>query len=99
MSTKRIVVTAPIDNTATDILQQIAPIETSPSPDEETLRGFCGGTIVFISRGAVTGRARTWRALDDRERATTRPSTAYAIGEGQRSLVGRHLIRQPPLVR
>ncbi len=58
MSTKRIVATAPIDDTATDILQQIAPIETAPSPDEQTLMGFCEGTIAFISRGAgaVTGR-------------------------------------------
>jgi len=58
MSGKRIVATAPIDKIAVDILEQIAPVETSPGPDEGTLMGFCENTIAFVSRGigAVTGR-------------------------------------------
>jgi len=57
-SNRRIVATAPIGDTAIDLLKKIAPVELSPAPDEETLLGFCENTIAFVSRGvgAVTGR-------------------------------------------
>ena len=58
MSTKRIVATGPIGETAIQILEEIAPVETAPAQDEETLMSFCENTIAFVSRGtgAVTGR-------------------------------------------
>lgn len=58
MAKERIVATAPIDRTAIDILEEVAPVETSPAIDEETLMGFLANTIALVSRGAgrVTGR-------------------------------------------
>ncbi len=58
MKSKRIVATAPIDPVAIEILSKLAPVETSPEQDEESLMAFCEETIAFVSRGsgAVTGR-------------------------------------------
>ena len=58
MSNTRIVATAPIGQVAIEILEKVAPLETSPSPDEGTLLTYCSDTIAFVSRGsgAVTGR-------------------------------------------
>src|SRR5690242_11698105 len=54
----RIVSTAPIDATAIDILQAVAPVETASSPDEATLLGLTGGMIGLVCRGEaqVSGR-------------------------------------------
>ena len=58
MASERMVATAPIDRTGSDILEKIAPLVTCPAPDEETILGYCENTIAFVSRGsgAVTGR-------------------------------------------
>lgn len=58
MTGQRIVATAPIDQIAIDILQEIAPVEISPSPDEETLLGQLDNTIGIVCRGEgkVTSR-------------------------------------------
>ena len=57
MSEQRIVATAPIDATAIEILQQVAPVEIAPSTDEETMMGLLEGTIALVCRGEgrVTG--------------------------------------------
>lgn len=47
----RIVSTAPIDRTAIDILERVAPVEIAPSPDEQTLLRMLGGTIGLVCRG------------------------------------------------
>ncbi len=56
-ASQRIVATAPIDTTAIEILQQVAPVEIAPSTDEETLIGLLKGTIALVCRGEgrVTG--------------------------------------------
>ncbi len=51
MKPERIVSTAPIDQIAIDILQQAAPVEISPSPDEATLLTLLEGTIGLVARG------------------------------------------------
>ena len=58
MAATRIVATAPIDPVAIHILQEIAPVETSPAPDEETLLKFLDNTIGIVCRGegVVTSR-------------------------------------------
>ena len=54
---QRIVATAPIDATAIEILQQVAPVEIAPSTNEETMLGLLKGTIALVVRGEglVTG--------------------------------------------
>ena len=61
MSEKRIVATAPIDQIAVDILNQVAAVEISPALDEGTLLGMVENTVGFIGRGAgvITGRMIT----------------------------------------
>jgi phosphoglycerate dehydrogenase-like enzyme len=53
----RIVSTAPIDRTAIDILEQAAPVEIAPSPDEHVLMQMLVGTIGLVCRGEgkITG--------------------------------------------
>ncbi len=55
---QRIVATAPIDTTAIEILQQVAPVEIAPSTDEETMLGLLEDTVALVVRGEgrVTGR-------------------------------------------
>lgn len=57
-SGKRIVATAPITAAAIQIMEQIAPVETSPGPDEETMMGLMDNTVGIVCRGegVVTGR-------------------------------------------
>jgi D-3-phosphoglycerate dehydrogenase / 2-oxoglutarate reductase len=52
----RILASAPIDVIATEILEQFAPVETAPSPDEETLMGMLENTVGLVCRG-VEARA------------------------------------------
>lgn len=54
----RIVSTAPIDTTAIEILEKIAPVQTASSPDEQTVMGLLEGTIGLVCRGEgkVTSR-------------------------------------------
>ena len=52
MGDKRIVATAPIGQAAIEVLDKVAPFETSPAPDEETLMKYCSDTIAFVSRGS-----------------------------------------------
>jgi phosphoglycerate dehydrogenase-like enzyme len=51
MKPGRIVSTAPIDQIAIDILQQAAPVEISPSPDEATMLTLLEGTVGLVARG------------------------------------------------
>ena len=51
MTQQRIVATAPIDTTAIEILQQVAPVEIAPSTDEEAMMGLLEGTIALVCRG------------------------------------------------
>ena len=51
MAGKRIVSTAPIDRTAVDILENIAPVEIASSPDEQTMLGLLEETIGIVCRG------------------------------------------------
>ena len=51
MPSERIVSTAPIDQIAIDILEQVAPVEISASPDESTMLTLLEGTIGLVARG------------------------------------------------
>ncbi len=51
MTAMRIVATAPIDQVAIDILQEVAPVETSPGPDEESMLKYLDSTIGIVCRG------------------------------------------------
>ncbi len=55
MNRSRIVSTAPIDRIARDILEQIAPVEISPAPDEKTMLGMLENTIALVARGVEGG--------------------------------------------
>jgi D-3-phosphoglycerate dehydrogenase len=58
MSKQRIISTAPIDRTAIDILEQVAPVEIAPSPDEASVTKMLERAIALVCRGEgkVTGR-------------------------------------------
>ena len=58
MQPERIVSIAPIDRIAIDILQQVAPVEISPSPDEPTVLALLEGTIGLVARGTEGGISR-----------------------------------------
>jgi D-3-phosphoglycerate dehydrogenase len=47
----RIVLTAPINPSAVDMLRQVAAVELSPSPDEQTLMGLLENTVGLVARG------------------------------------------------
>jgi len=51
MTKTRIVTTAPIDAVAIDILETVAPLETSPGSDEESMMKLLDGTIGIVCRG------------------------------------------------
>ena len=48
---KRIVATAPIGQTAINILEEIAPVETAPASDEASLIALAPHTVAIVSRG------------------------------------------------
>jgi D-3-phosphoglycerate dehydrogenase len=77
MGTKRIVATAPIGQTAINILKQLAPIVTAPASDETSLIALASDTIGIVSRG-LEGRV-TKRVIDAyREvRVIGRPGAGY----------------------
>ena len=75
-SKQRIVATAPIGDTAINILARIAAVELSPSTDEETLMDFCENTIAFVSRGVGAVTARMIAAARDL-RVIGRPGAGY----------------------
>jgi D-3-phosphoglycerate dehydrogenase len=58
MTATRIVATAPIDQVAIDILQEVAPVETSPAPDEESMMRHLDNTIGIVCRGEGVVTAR-----------------------------------------
>lgn len=62
---KRILATTPIGSVATDILEKSAPVEISPSPDEETLLGRMEGTVGLVCRGEGKATSRLIAAADD----------------------------------
>jgi len=47
----RILSTAPIDRLPIEILEQIAPVEMSPAPDEEILLDRLEDTVAIVVRG------------------------------------------------
>ena len=51
MQSGRIVLTAPINPSAVDLLGQVAAVELSPSPDEQTLLGLLENTVGLVARG------------------------------------------------
>jgi D-3-phosphoglycerate dehydrogenase len=55
---QRIISTAPIDRAAIDILEQVAPVEIAPSPDELTVTAMLERAIALVCRGEgkVTSR-------------------------------------------
>ena len=58
MHEQRFVTTAPIGHTAIAILEKVAPVETAPKPDEETMMGMLEGTIGIVVRGEGKATAR-----------------------------------------
>jgi len=58
MANQRIISTAPIDRTAIDILEQVAPVEIAPSPDEMVVTDMLERAIALVCRGEgkVTSR-------------------------------------------
>ncbi len=58
MTTDRIVSTAPIDQVAIDILQEVAPVEISPDPGEDTMLERLEGTTGIVCRGEGVVTAR-----------------------------------------
>ena len=87
MAAERFVSTAPIGSIAIEILQQVAPVEISPTTDEQTMMGLLEGTIGIVCRGegkvtrrmvnaghqlAVIGRPGTGYDPVDVEAATER---------------------------
>lgn len=77
MGKKRIVTTAPIGQTAIEILEQVAPVVTATAPDESSLIALATDTIAIVSRG-LEGRV-TKRVIDAyREvRVIGRPGAGY----------------------
>lgn len=77
MGKKQIVATAPIGQTAIDILQQVAPVVTASSPDEASLIALASNTIAIVSRG-LEGRI-TKRIIDAYKelRVIGRPGAGY----------------------
>lgn len=51
MANPRIITTAPIDRTAIDILEQVAPVEVAPSPEESVVAGMLQHAIALVCRG------------------------------------------------
>ena len=75
-SGKRILSTAPITPESIQILEQVAPVETAPSPDEETLMGHLENTVGIVCRGEGVITARMVEAAPDL-RVVGRPGAGY----------------------
>ena len=77
MHPRRIVSTAPIDKIAIDILQEVAPVEIAPSPDESTMLTLLEGTVGLVARG--TEGSITQRIIQGCEmlRVIGRPGVGY----------------------
>ena len=58
MKDKRIVLSGPINQSAIDLLSQVATVQIAPASDEETMLGLLENTIGLVARGEgrVTGR-------------------------------------------
>jgi D-3-phosphoglycerate dehydrogenase len=72
----RIVATAPISKLAVEILEQVAPVQIAPAPDEETVMGMLQGTIALVCRGEGQVTARMINACASL-RAIGRPGAGY----------------------
>jgi len=77
MQPERIVSIAPIDRIAIDILQQVAPVEISPSPDEPTVLTLLEGTIGLVARGTEGGITRKIMENCPGLRVIGRPGVGY----------------------
>ena len=77
MPSERIVSTAPIDQIAIDILQQVAPVEISASPDESTMLTLLEGTIGLVARGTEGSITRTIIEHCPGLRVIARPGVGY----------------------
>jgi len=51
LTSNRIVLTAPINPSAVDLLAEVAPVEVAASPDEQTMLTLLDGTIGLVARG------------------------------------------------
>src|SRR6266851_5727958 len=58
MNRQRIISTAPIDQIAIDILQEVAPVEIAVSPDEQTMLTMLDGAMGIVCRGEGKVTAR-----------------------------------------
>ena len=77
MPSERIVSTAPIDQIAIDILQQVAPVEISASPDESTMLTLLEGTIGLVARGTEGSITRKIIENCPGLRVIARPGVGY----------------------
>ena len=77
MPSERIVSTAPIDRIAIDILQQVAPVEISASPDESTMLTLLEGTIGLVARGTEGSITRKIIENCPGLRVIARPGVGY----------------------
>jgi phosphoglycerate dehydrogenase-like enzyme len=77
MQPERIVSIAPIDRIAIDILQQVAPVEISPSPDEPTVLTLLEGTVGLVARGTEGGISRKIMESCPGLRVIGRPGVGY----------------------
>jgi len=75
-SGKRILSTAPITDESIQILEQVAPVITAPSPDEDTLMGYLENTVGIVCRGEGVVTARMIEAAPDL-RVIGRPGAGY----------------------
>jgi phosphoglycerate dehydrogenase-like enzyme len=77
MQPERIVSIAPIDRIAIDILEQVAPVEISASPDEPTVLTLLEGTIGLVARGTEGGITRKIMENCPGLRVIGRPGVGY----------------------
>lgn len=77
MPPERIVSIAPIDRIAIDILQRVAPVEISPSPDEPTVLTVLEGTVGLVARGTEGGITRKIMESCPALRVIGRPGVGY----------------------
>ena len=77
MTSERIVSTAPIDQIAIDILEQVAPVEISASPDESTMLTLLEGTIGLVARGTEGSITRKIIENCPGLRVIARPGVGY----------------------
>ncbi len=75
-TSKRILSTAPITDESIQILEQVAPVVTASSPDEDTLMGYLENTVGIVCRGEGVVTARMIEAAPDL-RVIGRPGAGY----------------------